>query len=212
MPYVDQHHRQQVEIFIDAIAHYVEIQPDDKRDGLLNYVVSELVGRAMKPEKGWSYHFLHRAYGVFMAAGAEFYRRCLIPYETGCIVKNGDIDAYKPRCLQPVVIPQLHLAEPKSARVLQWSESYHIWTTLCKRYHIEQRGNRERPYFVASLFSKFHIIGDMLGNVIPTLDEAMEICEQHCRSHGTKVDHLSGSPTVSKPRPYVDNTGDDGGF
>jgi hypothetical protein len=36
-----------------------------------------------------------RAYGVFMAAAAEFYRRLPAPYEDLAIAKNGDIEAYK---------------------------------------------------------------------------------------------------------------------
>jgi hypothetical protein len=71
------------------------MQPDYKRDGILNYVVSELVGRTMKPDNGWSYHYLHRAYGVFAAAGAEFYRRVVSVYEDKAIANNGDIDAYQ---------------------------------------------------------------------------------------------------------------------
>lgn len=99
MPYVPEIYRHDVECELNHISRYIADQPDDKRDGLLNYVVSELVGRTMKPAKGWSYHYIHRAYGVFMAAGAEFYRRVAAPYELECIVKNGDIASYKPACL-----------------------------------------------------------------------------------------------------------------
>lgn len=103
------------------IAVLIREMPNYSWDGQSNYVVSELVGLSMRPDTGWRYHTLHRAYGIFLAAGlkyavkhagqedtptfirahgvfsaaaAEFYRRLIAPYEDKAIENNGDIAAY----------------------------------------------------------------------------------------------------------------------
>lgn len=94
MPYVDKHIRRQVKAPLEDLINYVHAQEPTKQDGTLNYIISELVSRSIKPSSGWRYHLIHRAYGVFMAAGAEFYRRIAAPYEDQAIENNGDIIAY----------------------------------------------------------------------------------------------------------------------
>src|SRR6266403_4176194 len=94
MPYVNKEIRRQTRAPLTTLIDYVKELPDNARDGALNYLISELVGNAFRPAGGWRYHYLHRAYGVFLAAGAEFYRRLVAPYEDKAIENNGDITAY----------------------------------------------------------------------------------------------------------------------
>lgn len=68
---------------------------EDEYEGVCNYTISRIVAGAMKPQTGWRYKWLNRAYGTFLSAGAEFYRRVVGPYEDKCIEKNGDIPEYE---------------------------------------------------------------------------------------------------------------------
>jgi len=94
MPYVAKEIRHQTHAPLETLIAYVRDQDVTKQDGILNYLISELVGRSVRPPNGWRYNSLHRAYGVFSAAGAEFYRRLVAPYEDKAITENGDISAY----------------------------------------------------------------------------------------------------------------------
>lgn len=67
----------------------------DDFEGVCNYTISRIVAGVMKPKDGWRYKWLNRAYGTFLGAGAEFYRRVVGPYEDRCVEKNGDIPEYK---------------------------------------------------------------------------------------------------------------------
>ncbi len=95
MPYVTQDQRSPVIPSIVELVHHVRDLPDDKRDGVLNYIISEIVTRSLRPPEKWNYYAIHRAHGVFQDAGAEFYRRVAGPYEDQCIKKNGDLWAYQ---------------------------------------------------------------------------------------------------------------------
>jgi len=80
---------------VDKLIRFVlEEYESDEFEGVCNYIVSRVVAGVMKPKTGWRYKWLNRAYGTFMAAGAEFYRRLIAPYEDECIKKNGDIPEY----------------------------------------------------------------------------------------------------------------------
>lgn len=63
--------------------------------GLVNYVISRIVSKTMKPELGWSYSSLSKALAVFRDAESEMRRRLLDPYENAAIRKNGDIPEYE---------------------------------------------------------------------------------------------------------------------
>ena len=81
-----------VDDLIEAIRdHFTE----DEYEGVCNYTISRIVAGVMKPDTGWRYKWLNRAYGTFLSAGAEFYRRLVGPYEDKCIEKNGDIPEYE---------------------------------------------------------------------------------------------------------------------
>jgi hypothetical protein len=92
MPYIAPHQRTELE---PAISHLIDrIKTYSSVDGVVNYVITTIVARAMKPEEGWKYLSAYKAYGTFLAAAAEFYRRLVAPYEDGAIERNGDIPEY----------------------------------------------------------------------------------------------------------------------
>ena len=86
MPYITQDQRDELDVYItDTINQLRKMSSrhgEGYIDGVLNYTVTRIVVEGMKPATGWRYWILARAYAVFMAAGAEFYRRALSPYET----------------------------------------------------------------------------------------------------------------------------------
>lgn len=79
----------------DLIAHIKTQFEEDELEGVCNYTISRIVAGVMKPNTGWRYKWLNRAYGTFLSAAAEFYRRTVGPYEDDCIKKNGDIPEYE---------------------------------------------------------------------------------------------------------------------
>lgn len=85
MPYISQEQRNHIDIEITELIRKIrqsdEIWGQGSVDGILNYSITRIVGESLKPVDGWRYWILARAYAVFMAAGAEFYRRLLAPYE-----------------------------------------------------------------------------------------------------------------------------------
>ncbi len=83
------------EEIVDAIGDHISLLPDDKKEGAANYAVTRIISQGFKPIEGWRYMWLNRAYGTFLSAAAEFYRRMVIPYEDKCIEKNGDIPEYE---------------------------------------------------------------------------------------------------------------------
>lgn len=94
MPYITKDLRRKFKGPLEDLISQVREQEPTKQDGCLNYLVSELVSRSVKPSSGWRYNTLHRAYGVFTAAAAEFYRRLMVPYEDKAIQSNGDTEGY----------------------------------------------------------------------------------------------------------------------
>lgn len=95
MPYVTPEIREPFRNHIDELIVAVSELSDKQRDGALNYVISELVTKSMRPNIGWDYYSIHRAHGVFQDAASEFYRRVAGPYEDQCIERNGDLYGYK---------------------------------------------------------------------------------------------------------------------
>lgn len=107
MPYIKCKERANYDDEIRSLVFKVQNLPDEKRDGVLNYIISELVVGGFEPtvltghnnrdmnKPEWSYHILTRCYATFLSAAAEFYRRMLAPYEQEAIEKNGDLYLYK---------------------------------------------------------------------------------------------------------------------
>jgi len=63
---------------IEQIAHSVRMQPDENRDGYLNYIVSMIAPNG----------------SMLQGAGRVFYDEVVAPYEDLAIAKNGDIEVY----------------------------------------------------------------------------------------------------------------------
>ena len=79
---------------VDELVAAIKCFDPEDREGVVNYSISRIVAGSLKPDTGWRYKFLNRAYGTFLSAAAEFYRRMVAPYEDKCIEKNGDIPEY----------------------------------------------------------------------------------------------------------------------
>jgi len=94
MPYIRQDLRGRVDPLIGGLVKEIRLEQDVDRDGYLNYVVTCLVARTLRPQRGWRYHYVARALAVFHAAAAEFYRRVGAEYEDGCRATHGDIEPY----------------------------------------------------------------------------------------------------------------------
>jgi hypothetical protein len=95
MPYITNDLRNQVAPAVAELIASVRELPDTERDGVLNYIITQVVVNSMRPETGWRYYNLHRTKAVFADAHDEFERRLMGPYETYAMRKNGDITAYE---------------------------------------------------------------------------------------------------------------------
>lgn len=101
MPYVKQEIRDEFDKPIDKIINRLWCLDDVARDGAANYVISRIIAGTFCNEPcpaqipAWSYRNAYRAYGTFLAAAAEFYRRVLAPVEDDAIKRNGDICGYQ---------------------------------------------------------------------------------------------------------------------
>lgn len=93
MPYIKKNVRPLYDARITEIVEMLQVA--DNVDGETNYVISRIVAGAFKPKTGWRYAALARAYGCFLSAAAEFYRRLLSQYEDGAIKSSGDIPEYE---------------------------------------------------------------------------------------------------------------------
>lgn len=103
MPYIGDVMRETLDpLVLELIERIKDMAPEGDRDGVANYVISRIVAASMRPKDGWRYKSLAHAAEVFTAAGDEFRRRMLDPYEDRAIAKNGDIPEYEtPRAGNP---------------------------------------------------------------------------------------------------------------
>lgn len=92
MPYIAPESRPAYDHEIELLIS--KLRTSLKKDGDVNYVISRIVAGTFKPDAGWSYETASDGTKAFEAAGTEFYRRVLAPYEDKGIVKNGDIPEY----------------------------------------------------------------------------------------------------------------------
>jgi len=94
MPYIKQEQRDHLDSPIAALIYHIKLTPAEARDGVVNYVISRLVGAAFK-EDGWRYATIARAVAAFECAKLEFYRRIGTEREDQAILVNGDIPEYQ---------------------------------------------------------------------------------------------------------------------
>jgi hypothetical protein len=95
MLYIPQDRRKKIEALLTQVADEISLRDSSFWDGELNFAISYLVSDVMKPLTGWRYHWIARAYAVFLMAGAEFYRRVAIPYEDKAVELNDDLPFYR---------------------------------------------------------------------------------------------------------------------
>ena len=81
MPYIKQDSRNLVDKYITDLVTEIRKHETDEVDGVVNYCLSRIVCDSFRPNSGWNYCFLNRAYGTFLSAAAEFLRRLVVPYE-----------------------------------------------------------------------------------------------------------------------------------
>ena len=95
MPYIKQEMRDLVDPNIDALVEALAGIDDDDIEGVMNYTITELICRRIKPVGGWRYKWVNRVVGFLECIKLEFYRRIAANYENQCVRTNGDIEAYK---------------------------------------------------------------------------------------------------------------------
>lgn len=95
MPYIKKKYRKNLKAVIKDIVKEMDDFDDDEIEGVLNFVLTTITNRAMKPEGGWRYYAINRTIGVLEAVKAEFIRRVAGPYEEDAVDINGDIDVYQ---------------------------------------------------------------------------------------------------------------------
>ena len=96
MPYIKQEQRNGFDTELLDLIDRVLDHPQEERDGILNYLISNLVATGINPEfEDWRYKDIARAVAVFECAKMEFYRRVAAPKENVAIEQNGDIGPYE---------------------------------------------------------------------------------------------------------------------
>jgi hypothetical protein len=97
MPYIRPERREDLDPMVDALAAKLREMVCVRGD--LNYVVTQLVLSALKPDSGWSYHSLSDTISVLRDAADEIARRMLGPYEDKAAAKNGDCSVFSPKLM-----------------------------------------------------------------------------------------------------------------
>ena len=95
MPYITNEQREIVDGKIDQLVGSLETIADEDIEGVMNYTITQLLCKRMKPGKFWRYKWINRTIGVLVCIKDEFQRRITAEYENYAIKKNGDIDVYK---------------------------------------------------------------------------------------------------------------------
>lgn len=94
MPYILKAHRNIIDPTIKDLQKVLDGIPHiDNRDldGILNYVISNILLNALDLRANTKYTKINTAIGVLECVKAEFYRRVGAPYENKAKKKNGDI-------------------------------------------------------------------------------------------------------------------------
>lgn len=96
MPYIDKKQRDFIYTDLAPLIDLLQAKSinNENIDGVLNYVISEIVSQVIDSSGTWRYKDIARAIAVFECAKLEFYRRVAIPKENNAITINGDIQGY----------------------------------------------------------------------------------------------------------------------
>jgi hypothetical protein len=97
MPYIKQSQRKRLEYPLDVIVNQLNSLEQEVacRPGLVNYAITSIVLRTLKPDDGWSYTSISRAVAVLRDAATEMERRLMAKREDQAILNNGDIPEYQ---------------------------------------------------------------------------------------------------------------------
>lgn len=95
MPYIAQSEREAIDIFLEdlmdgLLKETIEEEGIEFTPGVMNYIFTRLANRFIVVH-GERYANHNHILGVFDAAGKEWYRRKVAPYEDKAIEKNGDL-------------------------------------------------------------------------------------------------------------------------
>lgn len=95
MPYISETSRtrvdRQIGVLITELRHSF---PGDGINGVLNYVISELICNCMRPTDGWNYAAIQNTKGLIVCIKDEFERRICGPYEKVVLSLNGDTPGF----------------------------------------------------------------------------------------------------------------------
>jgi len=94
MPYITQDDREKLKHTLNLLVYQLDSFGDEDIEGVMNYCITYILNKRMRPHSGWRYKWVNRAIGVLEAVKMEFYGRLARPYEDKAIAKNGDIDVY----------------------------------------------------------------------------------------------------------------------
>ena len=95
MPYIKENFRQDIRKELDALGDKIldvyEKNPQQTRDGLLNFAITELLGKIYKDA---NYHSYNEAIGMLECCKLELYRKRIAPYENQKEHENGSVTSY----------------------------------------------------------------------------------------------------------------------
>lgn len=101
MPYIQAHHRQELDGLIDQLASKIIGQAGQDEDpgafaGLLNYACTRLALQIIRRRFGrMRYWLIALITGTFKNIADEFYRRLAAAYEDKQMARSGDVDLFQ---------------------------------------------------------------------------------------------------------------------
>jgi hypothetical protein len=95
MPYIKQDYRTQldaeIEAFISKVKEIHAANPEQTRDGLLNYSITRILNGVYPDAR---YHDMNEIVGMLECCKLEYYRKYIGPYEVLKEDENGPVETY----------------------------------------------------------------------------------------------------------------------
>jgi hypothetical protein len=88
MPYIKQELREIFNPLIKDLLYELYQQPEDKRDGIINYIFTLLLNNTFNEV---DYQKLERLIGILECCKLELYRKKIVPYEEIKEKENGSV-------------------------------------------------------------------------------------------------------------------------
>jgi len=95
MPYIKSEDRKLIDDEIDDLVGQLMSFNENEIEGILNYVITQIINKTMLSYGKWRYYKINRVMGILECVKQEFYRRLAGPYENKAIEKNGDLRYYE---------------------------------------------------------------------------------------------------------------------